>query len=104
MLWQSDDGLSFRSPTRAYYTLDRHVNQEQYPRTHSAKGKPIKRYSKMVRPQILVEDGRPAWLYAPSTGCYKGRQYTDNLVFKILTDEEMRSANDRQPKTVRYAE
>ena len=46
----------------------------------------------MVRPQILMEDGRPAWLYAPSTACYKGRQYSDNLVFKILTDEEVKSA------------
>ena len=59
-----------------------------YPRTHSVKGKRIKDYSKMVRPQFLMEDRRPAWLYAPSTGCYRGRRYSDNLVFEILTDEE----------------
>jgi len=95
LLWQSDDGLSFGPPTRAYCTLDRHVSQERYPRTHSAKGKRIKGYSKMVRPQILMEDGRPAWLYAPSTACYQGRQHTDNLVFKILTDEEVKDVGKR---------
>jgi hypothetical protein len=94
-LWQSDDGLNFGPPTRAYYTLDRHVSQERYPRTHSVKGKRIKDYSKMVRPQILMEDGRPAWLYAPSTGCFKGRQYSDDLVFEILTDDEVKNAADR---------
>jgi hypothetical protein len=95
LLWQSDDGLSFGPPTRAYYTLKRHVSQERHPRTHSVKGKRIKDYSKMVRPQILMDHGGPAWLYAPSTGYYQGRQYSDNLVFKILTDEEVKNAAKR---------
>lgn len=58
----------------------------------------------MVRPRTLMEDGRPAWLYAPSTARYKGREYTDNLVFKILTDEEMKSTNRKQPKSLGDAE
>jgi len=104
LVWKSENGLAFASPTRAYYVLDRHVSQEEYPRTHGAKGKRIKRYSKIVRPQILMEDGRPAWLYAPSTGCYAGREYTDCLVYKVLTDEEVAKAKSRPSKSSRDAE
>lgn len=96
-LWQSDDGLKFGPPKIAYFTLGRHVTKEQYPRTHGVKGKRSKG-GKMVRPQILMEDGRPAWLYAPSTECYEGRKYSDCLVFRILTDEQVMERRSKKEK------
>jgi len=89
--WQSEDGLKFGSPTLGYYHFDKYVSQQHYPRTHGVKGRPLKSYSKIVRPQILIEDGRPAWLYAPSGACEKGRAYSDCHVFRIMTDEEVKS-------------
>jgi hypothetical protein len=97
--WQSDDGLKFGPPALGYYHFDKYVSHEQYPRTHGVKGRRIKSYSKIVRPQILMEDGRPAWLYAPSGSCQKGREYSDCHVFRILTDEELKSAANMQTKT-----
>jgi len=93
LLWESKDGIHFGLPTRAYYTFDHYVSQEQYPRTHGVKGRPIKSYCRIVRPQILMENGRPAWLYAPSGACQTGRVYSDCHVFKILSDEEMRDTD-----------
>lgn len=96
--WESDDGLKFGPPKIAYFRLGTHVTKEQYPRSRGVKGKPSKGGGKIVRPQILMEDRRPAWLYAPSTECYEGRKYSDCLVFRILTDEEVmerRSKKDR---------
>jgi hypothetical protein len=94
--WQSDDGLTFRRPAMGYGKLRMHVSMEQYPSTHGVKDKPARGKGKMVRPQILVEDGRPAWLYCPSTNCYEGRKYSDCLVFKILTDEEVIAARGKK--------
>jgi hypothetical protein len=90
LLWESEDGVSFGAPSRAYYTLEKYISKEQYPHTHQVKGRIGKgdRW-KVVRPQILMEDGRPAWLYGPTAAYYKDRKYTNCLVFRILTDEEV---------------
>ncbi len=93
--WRSEDGLKFGPPALGYYRFDKYVSQEQYPRTHGVKGRRIKSYAKIVRPQILMENGRPAWLYAPSGACEKGRGYSDCHVFRIMTDEEVRNAGNR---------
>ena len=93
LLWQSEDGVDFGLPVMAYDHFDKYVTKEQYPRTHSVRrGKParIKGYIKIVRPQILMENGRPAWLYGPSGVARKGREYTDCHVFKLLTDQAVR--------------
>ncbi len=92
LLWQSEDGVHFGLPVMAYDHFDVYVTQQQYPRTHGVRSKRIKSYSKIVRPQILMENGRPAWLYGPSGACQKGRPYSDCHVFKIMSDEEVRQA------------
>jgi len=46
-------------------------------------------YKCICNPCIQKVDGRPAWLYAPSGACEKGRKYSDCHVFGILTDEEV---------------
>jgi hypothetical protein len=92
LLWRSEDGVDFGLPVMAYDHFDKYVTREQFPRTHSVRrGRPIriKGYTKIVRPQILMEDGRPAWLYGPTGVARKGREYTDCHVFKLMTDEEV---------------
>jgi hypothetical protein len=36
-----------------------------------------------------MEHGRPAWFYGPINAKHEGREYTNCLVFKVLTDEEV---------------
>jgi hypothetical protein len=99
LLWQSEDGVAFGEPVLAYDHFSEYVTQQQFPRTHSVRrGKPmpIKGYIKIVRPQVLVEDGRPAWLYGPCGVARKGRDYTDFHVFRLLTDEEVKAKRAKE--------
>ncbi|WP_283433937.1 glycoside hydrolase family protein [Neorhodopirellula lusitana] len=78
--WVSDDGLKFRSPTQAYYPLDHYIKKADYPNAKTIYGPGI---WKCERPQILVENGEPKWLYAPSGISLDGDPATESHVFEI---------------------
>ena len=78
--WVSEDGLKFKNPTKAYHRLDQYIKREDYPNAIRVYGPPV---WKCERPQILVEDGKPKWLYAPSGMSLDGDPATECHVFEI---------------------
>lgn len=87
VLWVSSDGLQFNPAwTQVGYDL--------IPRYFSefAPGKTRKIYGphpKLERPKVLMTDGKPAYLFAPSGWAVHGGERTATYVLKInLTDED----------------
>ena len=78
--WVSEDGLKFKKPTKAYHRLDQYIKKEDYPNATRLYGPPV---WKCERPQILVENGKPKWLYAPSGMSLDGDPATECHVFEI---------------------
>ena len=78
--WVSEDGLKFNKPTKAYHRLDQYIKKEDYPNATRLYGPPV---WKCERPQILVENGKPKWLYAPSGMSLDGDPATECHVFEI---------------------
>jgi hypothetical protein len=79
LLWTSDDGVTFSKPERGFYPLGRYT-----PRSAHPGNRPVYNNAwKVERPQVLVENGEPAWLYAPCGNSLTGREFTDCLVFRI---------------------
>jgi len=61
LYFESADGLQWGRPQIAYYDLDRYVNQPPAP-PH------LKRYGRLERPQLLMQQGRPVYLFTASQG------------------------------------
>jgi hypothetical protein len=59
-LWQSEDGIHFQEPTMGFDTMDKYIANEIIEAGTNYRGK------KFERPQVLMQDGRPTYLYAPS--------------------------------------
>ena len=78
--WKSPDGLKFGPPTLAFHRLDHYLNRADYPRARRIYGSGI---WKCERPQLLVEDGLPRYLYAPSGISLDGDPATEVHVFEI---------------------
>jgi len=89
LLWESGDGINFSKPSRGFYPLEHYAPRSRYPNRRRIYGG---QEWKVERPQVLIQDGKPAWLYAPSGANFTGREFTDCHVFKIMSDEEMKQA------------
>ena len=90
VLWESSDGLRFGSPTLAYTYLTDYLSKDEFNITYSAYAEKARvGRGGLARPQILVEEGRPAWLYAPSASCEENHKYSKCHVFRILSDESV---------------
>jgi len=79
ILWESADGLNFANPCVGYGLIDRYFQYD---------AKNLRRYYgpdvvKFERPQILVMDGKPAYMYAPSGCNIMGGEATVSYVLKI---------------------
>lgn len=71
---ESGDGKNWSQPQIAYLALDEYVLEPPAP-TH------LRRYGRLERPQLLMRDGKPAYLF----GCAQGGKYmtASAFVFKI---------------------
>ncbi|HYG20131.1 MAG TPA: glycoside hydrolase family protein [Ohtaekwangia sp.] len=71
----SEDGLAWSAPSVAYHGLDHYVKEGPAP-DH------LKRYGRLERPQLLIRNGRPAYLFTAAQG---GRYGTSSsFIFKII--------------------
>ena len=95
VIWESDDGMKFGNPTLGYTFLTDYVSPEEYKIVYSAYTEKTKtNRGGLARPQVLMENGRPAWLYAPSASCQEDHKYAKCHVFRIMTDEEVKSKKE----------
>jgi len=73
LLWRSDDGIKFDSePEHGFHPLKVHLKGKIPPEARFHYG----RETKFERPQILMRDGHPAYLYAPSGTALHGEDGT----------------------------
>lgn len=76
-LWRSDDGMNFDAPIMGYDTMSAYIGPERL------NGAMILRGRKFERPQILVADGHPRYLYLASGANWMGGEGSVSCVFRI---------------------
>lgn len=62
ILWKSDDGVHFDENEQGFYLFKRYLRPEQYKNERHIYGN----LRKLERPQLLMKDGKPWYLYAPT--------------------------------------
>jgi len=73
LLMESADGLHWSEPKIAFEALNHYVKQPPAP-------KHLKRYGRLERPMLLLDDNKPAWLFGASQG---GKYQTSSaFIFK----------------------
>lgn len=74
LIFESEDGLNWEKPEIAYYETDHYFKQPSAP-------KHLSRYGRLERPQLLMRNGNPEYLFATTQG---GKFETSSgFVFKI---------------------
>ncbi|NCI46856.1 glycoside hydrolase family protein [Sediminibacterium soli] len=74
ILMESKDGLRWSDPRIAYYAADHYIQQPPAP-AH------LKKYGRFERPQLLLRNGKPAYLFTTSQG---GKYMTSSpFIFRI---------------------
>lgn len=76
-LWRSDDGIRFGDPIVGFDTMRSYIDAEQLDSAKVVRGK------KFERPQVLLKDGKPAYLYLASGVNWNGGRGSCSCVFKI---------------------
>jgi len=77
LLWQSDNGVDFEQPTTGYFDLENYA-----PETLKIVNW-IARDGQFERPQLLIMDGKPKYLYCAGPFNTEGRDVTCTYMFKI---------------------
>lgn len=80
LIWESDDGVNFSNPKQAFKRLAHYYGGELPKQSNLTKGESG---SKFERPQILMIDGKPSWLYVPSGTNTDGGKGSVGYVLKI---------------------
>jgi len=79
ILWESDDGLNFENPCVGYGLIQNYFKYD-VEKTRRYYGPNVVKFE---RPQILVINGKPAYMYAPSGHNIMGGEATVSYVLKI---------------------
>jgi hypothetical protein len=79
LLWTSRDGKKFNNPLLGYHHFSNHYFPNGVPKTVKAH---YTRQVKCERPQILLINGEPAYLYAPSGTAIDGSDGTNCYLFR----------------------
>jgi hypothetical protein len=75
LIMESEDGLAWSEPLIAYLPVRAYVEQPPAP-------KHLTKYGRFERPQLLLRDGRPAYLFTTTQG---GKYETASpFLFKIV--------------------
>ncbi len=80
ILWLSDDGIQFNKFEKGFHRIDYYTNFDQ---TNVTNIYGPKNYSKFERPQVLVIDGKPAYLYVAAGNNIYGKDCTVSYVLKF---------------------
>ena len=78
ILWSSSDGINFDRKEAGFYPFEHYVGKEKLKDAQAIYGK----MPKFERPQVLMENGDPAWLYVPSGFNMNGEDHTIVHVLK----------------------
>jgi hypothetical protein len=81
-LWKSDDGITFNQPLLGYDKMEHYVGEEAM-----LNGK-VHRGEKFERPQILMINGKPQYLYVASGVNFAGRNTSCSCVLRIKYPNE----------------
>ena len=60
LLWESDDGIAFDTPILGFEKMDHYISKKELKEATNYRGK------KFERPQLLIQDGHPTYLYVAS--------------------------------------
>lgn len=78
ILWKSKDGIHFDEKEQGYFPFAKYISKENKRKAKQIYGGMIK----LERPQLLLIDGKPAYLYAPSGFNIYGDKRTYSYVLK----------------------
>ena len=81
LLWKSDDGMKFTNLEKGYHTIDDYLPASELKNAKRYYGPDVLKFE---RPQILMKDGKPAYLYAPSGHHIFGGSSTVSYVLKFM--------------------
>ncbi|MGJ8676702.1 MAG: glycoside hydrolase family protein [Akkermansiaceae bacterium] len=81
-LWESNNGIRFDEPKLGFETLDQYISADLLEKSFKLKT----RVERLDRPQLLIQDGRPTYLYAASSSNFNGGKGSYSCVFKILPE------------------
>ena len=81
ILWKSDDGIHFDEKEQGYFPLSKYIPKENVKKAKRIYGPMIK----LERPQVLILEEKPAYLYAPSGYNIYGFDRTFSYVLKRVT-------------------
>jgi endonuclease/exonuclease/phosphatase family metal-dependent hydrolase len=94
ILWSSADGKNFDTREKGFHLLPAYLPDSMgYPKglKRHYGGKP-----KFERPQILMIDGEPAWIYMPSGQAVFGHRGTTSYVLRIRSEAELKTLLAKQ--------
>jgi len=80
LLWKSDDGIRFDEVEQGFYPVVKYLGRDKLNKDSKHYGGDI---IKFERPQVLIIDGEPAYLYAPSGYHFFGKASTASYVLKF---------------------
>jgi pectate lyase len=79
LIFESEDGIHWSEPRIAWFGAEAYLEEPPAPEH-------LKRYGRFERPQLLMKDGKPAYLFVAMQG---GKYATaSGFVFEILSDNE----------------
>ena len=79
LLWTSEDGIKFDKYEKGFHRINAYTNVDMA-KTTIIYGP---NYAKFERPQVLLIDGKPAYLYVPSGVNFYGGECTKSYVLKF---------------------
>ncbi|TKG95574.1 hypothetical protein EYV94_09045 [Puteibacter caeruleilacunae] len=80
LLWSSDDGMKFTHVEKGFDLIEKYVSKEKTSNAIRYYGPPRLKFE---RPQVLMKDGKPAYLYVPSGHHIFGGESTVSYVLKF---------------------
>lgn len=85
ILWKSEDGQNFNEYESGFHKIDRYISVEKVSKVTLLYGPS----AKFERPQILMKDGSPAYLYVPSGANINGDNHTIVYVLRFKGDKKL---------------
>ncbi len=80
LLWESNDGLHFDLAEQGYYPVEKYLGEKKLRKARKHYGGNI---IKFERPQLLMMDGEPAYLYVTSGHHFFGNESTASYVMRF---------------------
>ena len=83
LLWQSDDGLHFNLTEQGFYPVEKYLGNKKLRKAKRHYGGET---IKFERPQLLLIDKEPAYLYVTSGYHFFGKESTASYVMRFKKD------------------